>query len=209
MEDVLDVYAEPYDPDRPVVGFDERPLQLVAEKRAPLAAQPGRPQRYDYEYERKGVGNVFTTVEPLAGWRHVEVTERRTAVDFAQQMRWLVDQAYPQAEIIRVVLDNLNTHDAASLYAAFPAPEARRLAKKLEFHRTPKHGSWLNVAECELSCLTSQCLSGRRIGELTELRGEIGVWSDKTNAKQRGVDWQFRIENARVKLKRLYPKIKA
>jgi hypothetical protein len=136
MEDVLDLYAESFDPRRPVVGFDERPLQLVAETRTPLPAQPGRPRRFDYEYQRNGVGNVFTTVEPLAGWRHVEVTARRTAIDFAQQMRWLVDEAYPDAQLIRVVLDNLNTHAAASLYAAFPAPEARRLARKLEFHHT-------------------------------------------------------------------------
>jgi hypothetical protein len=209
MEDVLDLYAEPYDPDRPVVGFDERPLQLLGETRTPVAAAPGRVRRVDYEYCRNGTGNVFTTIEPLAGWRHVAVTERRTTLDFAEQMRWLVDEAYPDAQVIRVVLDNLNTHTTASLYAAFPAPEARRLARKLEFHHTPKHGSWLNVAECELSCLTSQCLSGRRIGELAELQAEIAAWSAKTNAKQRGVDWQFRIEDARVKLKRLYPKIKA
>ena len=147
MEDVLDLYAESYAPEYPVVGFDERPLQLIAETRTPLPAQPGRPQRYDYEYQRNGTGNVFTTVEPRAGWRHVEVTQRRTATDFAKQMRWLVDEAYPDAEVIRVVLDNLHTHSPASLYAAFPAPEARRLARKLEFHHTPKHGSWLNVAD--------------------------------------------------------------
>jgi hypothetical protein len=204
MEDVLDLYAEPYDPDRPVVGFDERPLQLVAETRTPLPAQPGRPQRYDYEYERKGVGNVFTTVEPLAGWRHVEVTERRTAVDFARQMRWLVDEAYPTAEVIRVVLDNLNTHDAASPYAAFPAPEAWRLVKKLEFHWTPKHGSWLNVAECELAVLATQCLD-RRLADLSTVRCEVAAWEARRNQERPTVKWHFTTTQARRKLKHLSP----
>ncbi len=175
MEDVLDLYAEPYDPARPVVGFDERPLQLVAETRTPLPAAPGRKQRFDYEYERRGTGNVFTTVEPLAGWRHVAVTERRTAVDFAEQMRWLADEAYPQATVVRVVLDNLNTHTTASLYAAFPAREARRIAKRLEFHHTPKHGSWLNVAECELAVLATQCLD-RRLPDLGTVAREVAAW---------------------------------
>ena len=181
MEDVLDVYAEPYDPRRPVVGFDERPLQLVAETRTPLPVQPGRPRRFDYEYRRNGTCNLFTTVEPLAGWRHVEVTERRTAIDVAHQLKWLVDEVYPNARVVRVVLDNLNVHVIASLYVAFPAPEARRIARKLEFHYTPKHGSWLNVAECELAVLASQCRSApahhrrrspgdRRLGESAQLR---------------------------------------
>jgi hypothetical protein len=143
MEDVFDLYTVRYDPGRPVVGFDERPLQLLDDTREPVASAPRRARRIDYEYRRNGTGNVFTTVEPLAGWRHVEVTERRTAVDFAHQMKWLVDEAYPDAKVIRVVLDNLNIHTAASLYATFPAPEARRIARKLEFHLTPKHGSWL------------------------------------------------------------------
>src|ERR1051326_6254383 len=159
MEDVLDLYAERYDPLRPVVGFDERPLQLLDHTREPIPAGPGRARRVDYEYRRNGTGNVFMMVEPLAGWRHVEVTERRTAVDFAHQLKWLVDEGYPTAKVVCVVLDNLNTHTIASLYAAFPPAEARRIARKLEFHYTPKHGSWLNVAECELAVLASQCLA--------------------------------------------------
>jgi DDE superfamily endonuclease len=204
MEDVLDLYAEPDDPERPVVGFDERPLQLTAETRAPLPAQPGRPRRFDYEYQRNGTGNVFTTVEPLAGWRHVEVTERRTAVDFAHQMRWMVDQAYPEAQVIRVVLDNLNTHDAASLYAAFPAPEARRLARKLEFHHTPKHGSWLNIAECELAVLGTQCLD-RRLPDLATVAREVAAWETRRNRERPTVNWHFTTAQARRKLHDLYP----
>ena len=204
MEDVLDLYAEPYDPQQPVVGFDERPLQLVAETRTPLPAAPGRKQRYDYEYERRGVGNVFTTVEPLAGWRHVEVTERRPAVDFAHQMQWLVDEAYPAADVIRVVLDNLNTHTTASLYAAFPAVEARRLAKKLAFHHTPVHGSWLNVAECELAVLATQCLD-RRLPDLATVAHEVAAWERRRNAERPTVRWHFTTAHARRKLKHLYP----
>ena len=204
MEDVLDLYAAPYDPDRPVVGFDERPLQLVAETRTPLPARPGQARRYDYEDERKGVGNVFTTVEPRAGWRHVEVTQRRTAVDFAQQMRWLVDEAYPDAEVIRVVLDNLNTHDTASLYAAFPAAEARRIARKVEFHRTPKHGSWLNVAECELAVLATQCLD-RRLPDLVTVAREVAAWEDRRNQERPTIKWHFTTAQARRKLRHLYP----
>ena len=204
MEDVLDLYAESYDPEYPVVGFDERPLQLVAETRTPLPAAPGRAQRYDYEYQRNGVGNIFTTVEPLAGWRHVEVTERRTAVDFAHQMRWLVDEAYPDAELIRVVLDNLNTHTTASLYAAFPAAEARRLARKLEFHHTPVHGSWLNIAECELAVLATQCLD-RRLPDLTTVRSEVSAWEARRNQERPTIRWHFTLGQARRKLKHLYP----
>jgi len=204
MEDVLDLYAEPYDPDRPVVGFDERPLQLLAETRMPLAAAPGRVRRIDYEYRRNGTGNVFTTIEPLAGWQHVEVTERRTMLDFAQQMRWLVDVAYPDAQVIRVVLDNLNTHTTASLYAAFPAPEARRMARKLEFHHTPKHGSWLNVAECELAVLSSQCLN-RRLPDLASVRSEVVAWERQRNSDRPTVKWHFTTTQARRKLTHLYP----
>jgi DDE superfamily endonuclease len=190
MEDVLDLYAEPYDPGRPVVGFDERPLQLVAETRTPLPNQPGRPRRFDYGYRRNGTCNPFTTVEPLAGWRHVEVTERRTAMDVAHQLKWLVDEVYPDVEVIRVVLDNLNVHAPSSLYATFPAPEARRLAKKLEFHYTPKHGSWLNVAECEPAVLASQCL-GRRLPDLPTARSEIAAWEHRRNAGRPTVRWHF------------------
>jgi hypothetical protein len=204
MEDVLDLYAEPYDPRRPVVGFDERPLQLVAETRTPLPVQPGRPRRFDYEYRRNGTCNLFTTVEPLAGWRHVEVTERRTAIDVAHQLKWLVDEVYPDAEVIRVVLDNLNVHATSSLYAAFPAPEARRLAKQLEFHYTPKHGSWLNVAECELAVLASQCL-GRRLPTIDVARREIAAWESQRNFERPTVAWHFTTAQARRKLKHLYP----
>ncbi len=204
MEDVLDLYAAPYDPARPVGGFDERPLQLLAETRTAIPAAPGRPQRYDYEYRRNGTGNVFTTVEPLAGWRHVAVTERRTAEDFAHQLRWLVDEAYPDAAVIRVVLDNLNIHTPASLYAAFPAPEARRLAKKLEFHHTPKHGSWLNVAECELAVLATQCLD-RRLPDLATVAREVAAWEERRNQERPTIRWHFTTAQARRKLKHLYP----
>jgi DDE superfamily endonuclease len=204
MEDVLDLYAEPYDPDRPVVGFDERPLQLLGETRMPVPTAPGRVRRIDYEYRRNGTGNVFTTVEPLAGWRHVEVTQRRTTLDFAQQMRWLADEAYPDAQVIRVVLDNLNTHTTASLYATFAAPEARRLARKLEFHHTPKHGSWLNVAECELAVLANQCLN-RRLPDLATVSSEAAAWERQRNIERPTVKWHFTTAQARRKLKHVYP----
>ena len=161
MEDVLDLYAEPQDPQRPVVCFDETSTQLLADTRPPLPAKPGLPLRQDYEYRREGTRNLFLACEPLAGWRHVEVTERRTMQDFARQMRWLVDEAYPEAQVVRLVLDNLNTHRTASLYETFPAAEARRIARRLEFHYTPKHGSWLNMAEIEFSVLSRCCLKQR------------------------------------------------
>ena len=204
MEDVLDLYAERYDPRRPVVGFDERPLQLLGDTRTPVPAAPGRVRRVDYEYRRNGTGNVFTTVEPLAGWRHVEVTQRRTTLDFAEQMRWLVDEAYPGARVIRVVLDNLNTHTTASLYAAFSPNEARRIARKLEFHHTPKHGSWLNVAECELSVLASQCLN-RRLPDLLTVRSEVAAWERQRNAERPTIRWCFTTAQARRKLRHAYP----
>jgi hypothetical protein len=172
MEDVLDLYEQRYDPSRPVVCFDEKPVQLLAETRVPRPAKPGRPRRYDYEYERKGTANIFMAVEPLRGWRQVTVTDRRTKLDFALQMQQLVDVHYPDADRIRVVLDNLNTHKPASLYEAFPAAEALRLLKRLEFHYTPKHGSWLNMAELELSVLSRQCLQ-RRIGDREILVQEV------------------------------------
>ena len=158
MEDVLDLYAEPYDPDRPVVCFDETSTQLLADTRPPIPVRPGQPRRQDYEYRRAGTRNIFLTCEPLAGWRHVAITERRTMEDFAHQMQWLVDEAYPDAPVVRVVLDNLNTHRMASLYETFPSAEARRIVKRLEFHHTPKHASWLNMAEIEFSVLTRACL---------------------------------------------------
>jgi hypothetical protein len=174
MEDVLALYAEPYDPLRPKVNFDETSRQLIAEKRTPLEAAPGRPRRFDYEYEREGTRNLFIFVEPQAGWRHVEVTARRTKHDFAEQMQWLVDERYPEAKVIRVILDNLNTHGAGSLYEAFAPAEARRLVEKLEFHYTPKHGSWLNMAEIELSILQRQCLK-RRIPNEATLKREVAA----------------------------------
>lgn len=208
MENVLETYKRPYDPKRPVVCFDEKSKQLVAETCKPIQARPGEPERCDYEYVRAGTANLFMMVEPLRGWRKVNVTTRRTKVEFALQVKELVDVHFPTAERITLVLDNLNTHTKGAFYEAFDPERARAYVKRIKFCYTPKHGSWLNVAECELSCLTSQCLRGRRIGELAELQSEIGAWSDATNAKQRGVDWQFRIDDARVKLKRLYPKIK-
>jgi hypothetical protein len=204
MEEVLDLYAEPYDEQRPVVCFDERPLQLIGETRTPLPPAPGRRQRYDFEYRRNGTGNVFALLQPRAGWRHMAVTAQRTAVDFAQQMRVLVDTHFPEATVIRVVLDNLNTHTKASLYAAFPPAEARRLAKKLEFHYTPKHASWLNMVECELSVLNGQCLN-RRLPDLETVRAEIQAWQAARNAYGATVHWHFTTPQARRTLRRLYP----
>jgi hypothetical protein len=204
MEDVLDLYAEPYDAKRPKVNFDETSKQLIQETRTALAAQQGRPERYDYEYKRNGTRNLFVMIEPQAGWRHFAITERRTKVDFAEQMRWLVDERYPEAEVIRVVLDNLNTHTVASLYEAFEPVEARRLAKKLEFHYTPKHGSWLNMAEIELSILQRQCLD-RRIGDEETLKQEVAAHEKRRNTEQATIDWRFSISDARIKLHRLYP----
>jgi DDE superfamily endonuclease len=206
MEDVLDVYCLGYDPRWPQVCMDEQSRQLIKETRTPLAAAPGKPQREDYEYERNGTANLFMFVEPLTGWRQVTVTERRTAVEWAHQIRDLVDVHYPQAERIRLVMDNLNTHKVASLYEAFAPAEARRIAQRLEIHHTPKHGSWLNMAEIELSALTQQCLD-RRIPDIDTLRRETTVWATERNARQKGVDWRFTTPDARIKLKRLYPQI--
>ena len=204
MEDVLDLYAEPYDPQRPTVCFDETSTQLLSEPRSPLPASPGRPRRQDYEYRREGTRNLFLTYEPLRGWRHVAITQRRTQQDFAHQMRWLVDEAYPQAQVVRVVLDNLNTHRPASLYVAFPAAEARRIVKRLEFHHTPKHGSWLNMAEIEFSVLARSCLRRRVPNEATLCR-EIGALEQERNATQATINWRFTAQDARRKLHRLYP----
>lgn len=203
MEDVLELYAEPYDPQHPVVCFDERPCQLVSEVRTPVPARPGRPRRYDYEYRREGTANLFLHFEPLGGWRHVEVTERRTAHDFAREMQALVDVYFPRAERIRVVLDNLNTHTPWALYQAFGPAEARRLILKLDFHYTPKHGSWLNMAEIELSILSRQCLD-RRIPSPNALRREIKPWETDRNHKKAKVDWRFTVNDARITLNRLY-----
>jgi hypothetical protein len=204
MEDVLDLYAEPSDPQRPKVNFDESSKQLIGEVRAPLPAQPGHAARYDYEYKRNGTRNVFLFCEPQAGWRHVQVTAQRTMEDFAQQMKWLVDERYPEAEVIRVVLDNLNTHKPASLYETFPPAEAPRLRQKLEFHYTPKPGSWLNMAEIELSVFARQCLH-RRIATEAALKRELATVEATRNAARATIDWQFTTAEARVKLQRLYP----
>jgi hypothetical protein len=204
MEDVLELYAEPYDAKRPTVTFDETSKQLIQETRAPLPATPGRGQRYDYEYKRNGTRNVFMMCEPQAGWRHITITERRTKRDFAHQMKWLVDERYPDAEVIRVVLDNLNTHKVASLYEAFAPSEARRIAKKLALHPTPKHGSWLNMAEIELSILQRQCLDCR-IPDAETLKREVAAYEQRRNAQKATIDWQFTVADARVKLHRLYP----
>ena len=204
MEDVLDLYAEPYDPDRPVVCFDETSTQLLADTRPPIPVQPGQPRRQDYEYRRAGTRNIFLTCEPLAGWRHVAITERRTMADFAHQMRWLVDEAYPDAPVVRVVLDNLNTHRMASLYETFPAAEARRIARRLEFHHTPKHASWLNMAEIEFSVLTRACLQGRNPDETARQRA-INAYEVQRNASKATINWRFNTQDARTKLHRLYP----
>jgi len=204
MEDVLDLHAEPYDPRRPVVDFDETSTQLLGEARPPLPARPGQARRQDYEYSREGTRNLFLTCEPLRGWRHVAITQRRTMQDFAHQMRWLVDEAYPEAQVVRVVLDNLNTHRPASLYEAFPPAEVRRIVKRLEFHHTPKHGSWLNMAEIEFSVLARSCLKRRLPNEATLCR-EIQALVRERNAAQATINWRFTAQDARVKLHRLYP----
>ena len=204
MEDVLDLYEEPYEPKLPVVCFDEMPYQIVAKTRTPVPAKPGRVARYDYEYERRGMVNVFAFFEPKANWRHLDVTERRTAVDFAHAMRCLAKEYYPAAEKVRVVLDNLNTHTPASLCKAFEPEEARRILRRLEFHHTPKHASWLNQVEIEFSALSRQCLSGHLPDEST-LKKESGGWVNERNEQQVTVSWRFSAPDAREKLKRLYP----
>ena len=206
MEDVLDLYGEPYDPKLPVVCFDETSKQLVAEKKNPIPPKRGRRERFDYEYKRNGTRNLFMCCEPLAGWRRVAVTERRTMVDFAHQMKWLVDEAYPEAEKIRVVLDNLNTHKPASLYETFQPKEARRICKRLEFHFTPKHGSWLNMAEIEFSVFGKQCLA-RRIANEEILKREVAALEAQRNQAHATIDWRFSTVEARVKLRHLYPSI--
>ena len=206
MEDVLEVYKRPYDAKRPVVCLDEQSKQLVKETRPAIPAKPGRNQCIDYEYERNGTANLFMLFEPLAGWRHVEVTDRRTKIDFAHVIRDLVDEHHAHAEKIVVVMDNLNTHKLASLYEAFEPAEARRLAERLEIHYTPKHGNWLDMAETELSILTKQCLD-RRIPDQPTLVAEVTAWETQRNETECKIDWQFTTDDARIKLKRLYPSI--
>lgn len=205
MEDVLDVYQRPYDPARPVVCIDEKSKQLLETPQGSIPACPGEPEREDYEYKRNGTCNIFCRVEPLAGRRRVCVTDRRTSVDFAEQLQQLVDVDYADAERVILVCDNLNTHSAAALYERFEPAEAHRIAQKIEWHYTPEHGSWLNMAELELSVLSRHCLS-RRIADADSLKYRLSEWESERNAKQVRIDWQFTTQDARVKLKRLYPK---
>jgi hypothetical protein len=204
MEDVLEVYHRPFDPDRPVVCLDEASKQLLGETRTPLPPEPGQPERFDYEYVRNGTANLFMLSQPLLGWRTVFVTERRTAVDFAEVVRWRVEELHSDAEKVVLVMDNLNTHKLASLYEAFEPERARRIAEKLEIHHTPKHGSWLNVAEIELSVLARQCLD-RRIETAKTLRGEVTAWEEPRNDRAAEVQWRFTTADARIKLRHLYP----
>jgi hypothetical protein len=206
MEDVLEVYKRPQDPERPVVCLDETSKQLIGETRTPIPVAPGQPERIDYEYERHGTANLFMVFEPLAGWRWVKVTDRRTAVDFAEVLCDLSDICYPDAKKIVLVMDNLNTHKLASLYEAFAPEEARRLAERFEIHYTPKHGSWLDMAETELSVLARQCLK-RRIDNMEELKRAIAAWEKERNKVASAMDWRFTTDKARIKLKRLYPSI--
>ena len=209
MEQVLDVYQQPYDPRYPLVCMDEQPKQLIAEKQLPQPTKPGTPKRVDHEYIRQGVSTVWMFVEPLAGWRDVQVSERRTAVDWAHYVRQLVDHPrYALAETITLVCDNLNTHNFASFYKTFEPQEAQRIIQKLRLVHTPKHGSWLNMAEPELSVLSRQCLS-RRIEHIDEIKQEVEQWACLRNQKQKGIDWQFTTDDARIKLKHLYPKIES
>ena len=204
MEDILEVYQRPYDRQRPLVCLDESSKQLIAETRVPIAAKPGQPGRHDYEYRRNGTANLFMMFAPLEGWRHVKVTDRHTAVDYAQVLKELSDTHFPGSAKIVLVQDNLNTHKPASLYEAFPPAEARRLVERFEWHYTPKHGSWLDMAESELGVLSSQCLD-RRIPDQRVLKDEVAAWEADRNSKHAKANWQFTTADARVKLRRLYP----
>jgi len=207
MEEVLDVYARPYDPRHPVLCMDEQPVQLLKETRTPVAATRRHPRRVDYEYERAGTASLFMFCEPLAGWRQVSARERRTKVDWAREVEGLLQTRYPSAEQVTLVCDNLNTHTKGAFYEAFEPGKARALVRRLAFCHTPKHGSWLNIAENELSSMTRQCITGRRFATVEELGEETMAWHEHSNARQRGVDWQFKIEDARLKLKSIYPKL--
>ncbi len=204
MEETLDLYQQPYDEDEPLVCFDESSKQLIAETREPIPMKQGEVQRFDTEYERNGTANLFMFFEPLGNWRYVEVTEQRTKIEFAPCMKALVDDFLPDAQLIHVVMDNLNTHKLASLYEAFPAQEAHRIARQLQLHYTPKHGSWLNMAEIELSILSRQCLS-QRIPEKQTLEDEVKAWHTDRNTSGATINWRFTTKDARIKLKRLYP----
>jgi hypothetical protein len=207
MELVLDIYAQPYDPACPVVCMDEQPVQLVKETRPPIAATEQRPRRVDYEYERAGTASVFLFGEPLAGWRQATARARRTKADWAMEVAGLMEGRYAECEKVILVCDNLNTHTKGAFYEVFEPARARELVRRIEFCYTPKHGSWLNIAENELSAMTRQCLRGRRIGDLETLHDEVSAWSSDVNGTQRGVDWQMKVDDARCKLKSVYPTI--
>jgi hypothetical protein len=208
MEEVLDTYEQPYNPKIPVVCMDEQPVQLTKETRVPIKATRNHPKRIDYEYERAGTASIFLFTEPLAGWRGVTARDRRTKVDWAIEMAELLDGRYADCEKVILVCDNLNTHTKGAFYTAFSPEKAREYARKVQFCYTPKHGSWLNIAENELSALTRQCLQDRRIGDIATLNDQIKAWSQDVNFTQKGVDWQMKTDDARVKMKSLYPKIK-
>jgi hypothetical protein len=208
MEEVLDTYAERYDPRFPKLCMDEQPIQLLKETRVPIPATRKHPRRVDYEYERAGTASIFMFCEPLSGWRQVTVRERRTKIDWAIEVAELLRTRYASAEKVILICDNLNTHTKGAFYEAFDPETARAIVRRLEFRHTPKHGSWLNVAENELSSMTRQCVTGRRFATIDALRSETAAWQEHSNAKQRGVDWQFRVDDARIKLKSVYPKIK-
>jgi hypothetical protein len=208
MEAVLDTYEKPHDPDHPVLCMDEQPVQLIQETRQPIPATRRRAKRVDYEYERAGTASIFLFTEPLAGWREATARATRTKLDWAVEVARLLEGRYRKCPTITLVCDNLNTHTIGAFYQAFPPPRARALVRRLQFCYTPKHGSWLNIAENELSSLTRQCIAGRRFGTLTKLTSELAAWSTDANTTQRGVDWQMKVNDARGKLKSLYPKIK-
>jgi hypothetical protein len=207
MEEVLETYAQPYDSRHPVLCMDEQPIQLLKETRLPIAATKDHARRPDYEYERAGTASIFMFCEPLSGWRQVTVRERRTKIDWAREIEQLLRTRYASADKVILVCDNLNTHTKGAFYDAFTPEVARDIVRRLEFRHTPKHGSWLNIAENELSSMTRQCINGRRFGSVEILRTETAAWHQHCNAKQRGVDWQFKVDDARVKLKSVYPKI--
>ena len=207
MEDVLEVYSRPFDPDKPMICMDEKPYQLLNEVREPISMKAGSVAKIDSEYKREGTCSIFIFTEPLAGWRYVEAFEHRTKKDWAHSVKWVLDTQYPEAEKVVLVMDNLNTHVISSLYETFPPEEAFRLSQRLEIHYTPKHGSWLDIAEIELSALAAQCLGDRRIPSIKILNEELRAWETKRNSEQKGVDWHFTNEEARTKLKRLYPDI--
>lgn len=209
MEEVLETYEQPYNPSVPVVCMDEQPVQLTKEVRAPIEATQNHPKRIDYEYERAGTASIFLFAEPLAGWRSVKARERRTKSDWAMEVAELLDGRYAECEKVILVCDNLNTHTKGAFYETFDPKRAREYVKRIQFCYTPKHGSWLNIAECELSALTRQCLRNRRIADIITLNEEIGAWSEDVNSTQRGVNWQMKIDDARVKLKSLYPNIES